>query len=327
VLHILEDYLIELERGGRPRPDALLAEHPDLAEILRPYLDKLDVLHQAGASLRRSEPSSEVALAERLPELGQLGDYRIIREIGRGGMGVVYEAEQQALGRRVALKVLLGPAAQDPRMLARFRRETRAAAQLHHTNIVPVFEVGQEGGLCYYAMQFIRGQALDEVFRELQRLRAESTRGSAKEAAAPAGALAQSLWTGKYKPAAANGTVDHEADPTPTVEAVRGPAETTAAALPDHSELSSVASNYQRYCRNVARLGLQAAQALAYAHAHGIIHRDIKPANLLLDTSGVLWVSDFGWSRRKTRPSPIPATWSARCATWPRSDSAASAMP
>jgi WD40 repeat protein len=293
VLHILEDYLSELERGGRPRPDALLAEHPDLAEILRPYLDKLDVLHQAGASLRRSAPSPEVALAERLPELGQLGDYRIIREIGRGGMGVVYEAEQQALGRRVALKVLLGPAAQDPRLLARFRRETRAAAQLHHTNIVPVFDVGQQGNLCYYAMQFIRGQALDDVFRELQRLWAESKPGSAKEAAAPAGALARSLWTGKYEPAAANGTVDHEPLPTPAVEPVP-PAETTAAALPDHSELSSVASNYQRYCRNVARLGLQVAQALAYAHAHGIIHRDIKPANLLLDTSGVLWVSDFG---------------------------------
>jgi serine/threonine protein kinase len=223
-----------------------------------------------------------------------LGDFQILREIGRGGMGVVYEAEQKSLGRRVALKVLLGPAAQDAKLLARFRRESRTAAQLHHTNIVPVFDVGQQGDTCYYAMQFIRGQALDDVFRELQRLRTASARGSAKRAAAPVGALAQSLWTGRYERAAASGTADHEPGATIAVEPVPGPAETAAAALPDHSELSSVASNYQRYCRNVARLGLQAAQALAYAHAHGIIHRDIKPANLLLDTSGVLWVSDFG---------------------------------
>jgi len=102
--------------------------------------------------------------------LGTLGDYRILREIGRGGMGVVYEAEQESLGRRVALKVLHLHAGQDPRLLERFRRESRAAAQLHHTNIVPVFEVGQRGGLCYYAMQFIQGQA-DQVLKELPWLR------------------------------------------------------------------------------------------------------------------------------------------------------------
>src|SRR5438105_12394642 len=90
-----------------------------------------------------------------LPPLERLGDYRIIREIGRGGMGVVYEAEQVSLGRRVALKVLPGHVAGDRVALERFRREAKAAARLHHTNIVPVFEVGRDGDVAYFAMQFI----------------------------------------------------------------------------------------------------------------------------------------------------------------------------
>jgi serine/threonine protein kinase len=292
---LAEEFVERQRQGQRPTVAEYVERYPQLADEIRAFFPALGLIEQFKPR-SGDETGSEAAAAvpeEPSAPLEQLGDYRILREIGRGGMGVVYEAEQEALGRRVALKVLLGPAAQDSKLLARFRRESRTAAQLHHTNIVPVFDVGQQGNLCYYAMQFIRGQALDEVFRELQRLRAESKPGSAKEAAAPAGALARSLWTGNYEPAAANGTVDHEPLPTPALEPMP-PAETTAAALPDHSELSSVASNYQRYCRNVARLGLQAAQALAYAHAHGIIHRDIKPANLLLDTSGVLWVSDFG---------------------------------
>jgi serine/threonine protein kinase len=100
-----------------------------------------------------------------------LGDYRILREIGRGGMGVVYEAEQESLCRHVALKVLPGHALLDPRQVARFHREARAAARLHHTNIVPVFGVGQQDGLHYYVMQFIPGQSLDAVLDELRRLR------------------------------------------------------------------------------------------------------------------------------------------------------------
>src|SRR5205085_1761121 len=121
----------------------------------------------------RREPAERPAAAAG-PALQQVGDYRIVREVGRGGMGVVYEAEQVSLGRRVALKILPLQASQDGRALERFRREARAAAKLHHTNIVPVFEVGQDGDVCYYAMQLIQGQGLDEVIDELFRLRNES---------------------------------------------------------------------------------------------------------------------------------------------------------
>jgi WD40 repeat protein/serine/threonine protein kinase len=278
---LAEEFLERQRQGERPTVAEYLERYPHLAEEIRAFFPALELLEQfkPRSGDQTGDPAAARVMAAPGAPLEQLGDYRIVREIGRGGMGVVYEAEQVSLGRRVALKVLLGHAAQDARLLARFRRESRAAAQLHHTNIVPVFEVGQHGGLSYYAMQFIRGQALDEVLRELQRLRAGS---------ASAEPLARSLWTGQYEATGGTGGA-----PDPDMEPPR-PVAPSVAALPDRSELSSVASNYRRYCRNVARLGLQAAEALAYAHGRGILHRDIKPANLLLDTAGVLWVSDFG---------------------------------
>jgi hypothetical protein len=294
---LTEEFLTRYRRGERPAVQEYTDRYPAYAAQIRDLFPALVVMEQA-APASDSESASPVTgppavVSAAVPE--QLGDYRIVREIGRGGMGVVYEAEQQALGRRVALKVLDRPAAQESKVLARFRRESRTAAQLHHSNIVPVFDVGQHDGLCYYAMQFIRGQALDEVFRELQRLRSGSVPSAARGEAAAADPLALSLWTREFGLAAGSGRVDHSPGPSFTLPGSETkPGETSVAAFPDHSELSSVTSNYHRYCRNVARLGLQVAQALAYAHAHGIIHRDIKPANLLLDTSGVLWVSDFG---------------------------------
>ena len=121
------------------------------------------------------------AVVVRGARLERLGDFRVLREAGRGGMGVVYEAEHESLGRRVALKVLAAHAIPDPAQVRRFEREARAAAQLHHTNIVPVFGVGEQDGLHYYAMQFIPGLGLDNVIDEVKRLR------SAKPTSALAG--------------------------------------------------------------------------------------------------------------------------------------------
>ena len=120
----------------------------------------------ADRSRRRRRPG----FPDRDPP-GEIGDYLILREIGRGGMGVVYEAEQISLGRRVALKVLPRQVSGDRLVQERFRREACAAARLHHTNIVPVFEVGQDEDVRFYAMQFIQGQGLDRVITELQQLR------------------------------------------------------------------------------------------------------------------------------------------------------------
>ena len=124
-----------------------------------------------------------VGLRDAGPRPERLGDYRILREIGRGGMGVVYEAEQGSLGRRVALKVLSATSLLDPKQVARFEREARAAGRLHHTNIVPVFGVGEHDGTPYYVMQFIAGLGLDAVIAELRRLPGEGRRGSGVPAA------------------------------------------------------------------------------------------------------------------------------------------------
>src|SRR5262249_22924314 len=148
---VLLGYFEAVEAGQAPDRNELLRRHPDLATDLAEFLTGHDRLDHWMESLRASGTmeASSSANVDRT-----LGDTRIVREVGRGGMGVVYEAEQISLGRRVALKVLPLAATMDPRQLQRFQNEARAAAGLHHTNIVPVFSVGCERGVHFYAMQF-----------------------------------------------------------------------------------------------------------------------------------------------------------------------------
>ncbi len=161
LLIVARDYLAALEAGRTPNRERYLAEFPDLASVMDECLDGIELAHGAGLAFRAPAPKSEPEIINE-----PLGDFRIVREIGRGGMGVVYEAFQLSLGRRVALKVLPFAAGLDTKQLQRFKTEAHAAAQLHHTNIVPVYAVGSERGVHFYAMQLIDGQPLDAVIRE-----------------------------------------------------------------------------------------------------------------------------------------------------------------
>ena len=156
LVELLDLYLAELQAGRQPDRAKLMAAHPDLAAQLEQCLSGIEFIHRASAPATKSGMPT------------QLGDFRIVREVGRGGMGVVYEAEQISLKRRVALKVLRFGAASDTEAMQRFQREAETVATLHHTNIVPIFAIGAEHGVNYYAMQFIEGRSLANVDESLR---------------------------------------------------------------------------------------------------------------------------------------------------------------
>jgi serine/threonine protein kinase len=257
---LLVEELIDRLQAGEADAEAFVAAHPEHAETLRRLLPALRVM----ADLSNSAEDERRSFGSDGAPLGELGDFRLVREVGRGGMGVVYEAEQVSLGRRVALKVLPLAATLDGRQLQRFQNEARAAAGLHHTNIVPVYAVGCERGVHYYAMQFIDGYTLADLIARQQGVLA---------AQAP--------------------TTDEGQD---KARVAAGSAPTT----PKAAQATSAAPRDAAHFRRVAEWGIQAAEALDCAHALGVVHRDVKPANLILDGQGKLWVADFGLAQVQT---------------------------
>ncbi len=242
---ILDDYLVAVEKGAPVSPEELLEQHPEDAPYLEGYLSALELFHAGAVAINQN--GSTASLAGEPPGK-TVGDYQLLRELGRGGMGVVYEAMQTSLRRRVALKVLPFTAAHNPPQISRFKNEAQAAAQVHHPNIVPVYAVGEDHGVHYYAMQLVDGQSLTSMLEELRGVGPlDETVGEADIPPLPATTIG------------ANQTADH--------------------------------------VRAVARLGIQAAEALHAAHEYGIVHRDVKPSNLMVDDHGKLWVTDFGLAR------------------------------
>ncbi|MDB4534744.1 protein kinase, partial [Vicingaceae bacterium] len=286
---IADRFTEELELGQTPDIEAYLAQHADFSQVLRPLLTALEEIKTGGLELIADDPKSQKVL----------GDFRIVREIARGGMGIVYEAEQVSMGRKVALKVLPFASMIDAKPLERFRNEVRAVASLGHPHIVSVYSTGEERGVHYYAMQLIRGQSLVAVIKELQAMSSEE------------GALSGSSISEIMARSSTNGSASDDSDPNDLGE--QGRESENDQAQQDtraHANNRTVKSETNRnYYSNVARLGIQAAEALAHAHEHGIIHRDIKPGNLMLDAGGQLFVTDFGLARMEAAGVTMTGDW------------------
>jgi serine/threonine protein kinase/Flp pilus assembly protein TadD len=260
VARALEEYLAALERGEPLDRQEFLARHAEVAAPLAKCLDGLEFIQGAvPGAFPADDPEAPASPPTTEHPGAPLGDFRILREVGRGGMGVVYEAVQLSLGRRVALKVLPFAATLDATQLQRFKNEAHTAAQLQHQNIVPVYAVGCERGVHFYAMQFIDGRTLAAMIAELRHP------GGPGEAAPKPDDDRTDIGPGSL------------ADTHPQVDCATEDSIRNAA-----------------YVRSVAQLGVQAAEALEHAHQLGVVHRDIKPANLLVDVRGNLWITDFG---------------------------------
>lgn len=266
VANVVDEYRDRLRRSEQPDIEEYAQRYPEAAPLLRQILATNDLLD---LSLSQGEPATSVG-----GELagGLLGDFRLLREVGRGGMGVVYEAEQISLSRRVALKVLPFAATMDPRHLQRFKNEALAAASLEHPHIVPVYGVGSERGVHFYAMKFIDGRSLAEAISDFGLRNADS------------------------KPIAEFGLRNADLQ-TETTDETRLPIRKPNSEIRNSTVAALTTKLDKSRFRHIAVLIAHTADALEYAHSMGIVHRDIKPGNLLIDTHGKLWITDFGLAK------------------------------
>ena len=282
VERLADEFVARRRRGESPGIDDFVARNPAHADEIRDLFPMLEMIEGVRDDVDNSATAERTIHSQnRAGE--EIGDFLLIREVGSGGMGVVYEAVQRSLNRTVALKVLPMQLTRSRKYLERFSREARATAKLQHSNIVPVFGVGEDAGVHYYVMQFINGRGLDEVIKSLREVEPE---GDVRDSRASAGLLATALQTGNFNPSSAT---ELESDDSED-EANSGSGDSV-----DPSHRSDAEGN--SYYHRVAQLAAHVADGLSYAHGRGVLHRDIKPSNLLFDGSGNIWLTDFGLAK------------------------------
>lgn len=312
---LAEEFSLKVRNGLAPSIDDYVSKYPQWAKEIKAIFPSLLSLEQASSespieqddsayrtmsldatlplsqgtgsphcnSNHRDSNFADVHTSQRDSAPKTFDDFQIVRRIGHGGMGIVYEAIQRSLQRHVALKVINEAASSKEQHRQRFKREAEAAAGLHHTNIVPIYGIGEDHGLQYYAMQLIEGVTLADILESI-RQRGRNPDANATLAEHQAGTLAERLVSGK-----------------PTEEFSQS---AVSAKPPLHSTNSLASSGIigglpKHYFRNICRLMVKVANAIDYAHGAGVLHRDIKPSNLLLDHTGTIWVADFGLARRE----------------------------
>jgi serine/threonine protein kinase len=256
----LAEYFARCDRGERVDLTEIAALFPGCEAGLRKFLGQERRLHHVVAAV--SPPAADGNMAGHT-----VGDFRLRRIIGRGGMGVVWEAEQLSLHRKVAVKLLPGALCSDPRHRTRFQNEARILAQLEHANIVNVLAVGEDADTYYFAMQYVDGMTADDLIRR---------------------------WSDEKPPhdaETARGQISDDTEVEGSVTPVNGHASSQLLPL-----VARYADRRERY-RLCARIAAEVADGLAHAHACGVLHRDVKPSNILLDRNGTARLTDFGLAR------------------------------
>ena len=285
---LFTEFLARKRRGDSIQVEDFASEHPDQAEEIRDLFPTLEALEKARTSDITSNPlqsHENITAGEEITGGLLLGEYRLLREIGAGGMGIVYEAMQESINRRVAVKVLPQEFTQQEVRRGRFQQEARTVAKLSFRNIVPIYDFGVSDNRYFFAMRLIEGVGLDWVILRMSE---------------------------NHQPLTSTEVIQHfQEQGTPLTDANPEVEDEDSLACEFNFSTSSHADQQEKHkwilrqdsWRQIARIGLQAARALDHAHQAGILHRDIKPGNLLLDGDGVIWITDFGLAKSENEIS------------------------
>ncbi len=267
--------------------------HPEMAETFRELAEAVHLLQQTPW-----RPVAEYASAPgESATPARFGPYRVIRAVGRGGMGEVYEAVEEPLARRVAVKTIRRSQSTGATTMLRFDRERRTLARLHHTNIVPIFATGCEGDLLYFAMPYLSGASLGQVIKTALSHGSSGSglsNSSFEQLLQEAHSRSQSASEKTEPPAAAA--------PQPAAPGEGQPADAGSpgrAASSASTGVNGVPVLSKVYIRTAVAVMAAVAEGVHHAHEAGVIHRDLKPSNIMVKTSGHAWVLDFGLASLK----------------------------